>query len=235
MSSSPLSLFAGALLVAVGIAMGGYFIGDGISLRSKGSNTVSVKGLSEQEVAASVAIWTLNYSATGNTLDEINAALSASTTAVQEFLKTAGFEDKDMAVQPPYVADLSLNARDKDDPPLTVRFSASQSVLLRTANVDAVKPAVARTSQLMLKGVLLNGRNEPAYLFDKLNDIKPGMIQLATKNARIAATQFATDSQVELGKLRTASQGWFQVEDRDAATPERKVVRVIVEVQYEVN
>ena len=42
------------------------------------------------------------------------------------------------------------------------------------------------------------------------------------------------DSDVALGKLRTANQGWFQVEDRDAATPERKVIRVVVEVVYEV-
>ena len=53
-------------------------------------------------------------------------------------------------------------------------------------------------------------------------------------NARIAAEQFARDSQASLGKLRRVSQGWFQVENRDAATPEFKVVRVVVDVQYEV-
>jgi hypothetical protein len=65
---------------------------------------------------------------------------------------------------------------------------------------------------------------------NQLNEIKPGMIEEATKNARIAADQFARDSQTTLGKLRTASQGWFQVENRDAATPERKTVRVVVDV-----
>ena len=94
--------------------------------------------------------------------------------------------------------------------------------------------APAMISQLISEGVQLSGRNEPVYVFDKLNDIKPAMIQEATKNARIAASQFAMDSDVALGKLRTANQGWFQVEDRDAATPERKVIRVVVEVVYEV-
>jgi hypothetical protein len=68
-----------------------------------------------------------------------------------------------------------------------------------------------------------------------LNQIKPAMIEEATKNARIAAEQFSRDSQTTLGKLKSAAQGWFQVENRDAATPERKLVRVVVDVEYEVN
>jgi len=86
----------------------------------------------------------------------------------------------------------------------------------------------------MMNGVLLSIGAEPDYIYNQLNEIKPGMIEEATKNARIAADQFARDSQTTLGKLRTASQGWFQVENRDAATPEWKTVRVVVDVNYEV-
>lgn len=199
--------------------------------RGQGSS-VGVKGLSEREVPATVAIWTLNYSATGNDLNEINQALGNSTTAIRGFLKDAGFDDGDMAVQPPSVRDLSLEVRDKDAQPPSARFSAAQSVLLRTAKVDSVKPAVAAVSKLMAAGVLLTGKNDPVYIFDKLNDIKPAMIEEATKNARIAAQQFARDSQTPLGALVSAEQGWFQIEDRDAATPERKMVRVVVEVRF---
>jgi hypothetical protein len=79
-------------------------------------------------------------------------------------------------------------------------------------------------------------RRLPAELhFQSTQRDQTGMIQEATKNARIAAEQFSRDSQTGLGKLRSASQGWFQVEDRDAATPERKLVRVVVDVDYEIN
>jgi len=50
---------------------------------------------------------------------------------------------------------------------------------------------------------------------NQLNEVKPEMIEAATKNARIASDQFARDSQTTLGKLQTASQGWFQVENQD--------------------
>ena len=235
MNGPRLPLILSSLLLAGGLAAGGYFIGKGIASRDQGGRAVAVKGLSEKEVPASIAIWTLSYTATGNDLGEINQRLGNSTNAVRTFLKEAGFDEKDVAPQPPSVHDHSLDVRDKDALPLTQRFSASQSVLLRTAKVQAVKPAVASLSKLMAADVLLVGRNDPSYFFDKLNDIKPGMIEEATKNARVAAEQFSRDSQTQLGPLLSAQQGWFQVEDRDAATPEIKMVRVVVEVKFQLD
>lgn len=230
---SPTSALA-ALFLAGGLALGGYFIGTGISCRDAGSRAISVKGLSEREEPASIAIWTLGYNVTGNELPEITAKLAESTKAVMAYLKAAGFDDAELAQQPPAIRDTSMQERDKDAQPLPYRYSASQSVLLRTTKVDKVKPAVAGTSTLMTSGVMLSSASQPKYLFDRLNEVKPGMIEEATKNARIAGEQFARDSHIKLGRLRDASQGWFQVEDRDEATPERKVVRVVVEVRFEI-
>jgi uncharacterized protein len=235
MSSSRISLVLSAALIAIGLTTAGYFVGQGISERGAGRRIISVKGLSEREVPASVATWTVGYSANGNELGEINKKLAESTKAVIAFLKEAGFAETDMAVQPPSVQDTSMEPREKDIPPPPERYKASQSVLLRTAKVDLIKPALASASNLMVSGVLLSGKSEPSYIFDELNTIKPGMIQEATKNARIAAEQFARDAQTALGKLRNASQGWFKIDDRDAATPERKIVRVVVDVEYEIN
>lgn len=235
MNRSRISLIVSAGLVALGLAAAGYFVGEGISDRGAGRRIISVKGLSEREVPASVATWTIGYSATGNDLAEINRKLAESTKAVVAFLKEAGFSETDMAVQPPVLRDTSMDVREKDSPPPPERYRADQSVLLRTSRVDAIKPALASASNLMVSGVLLSGKSEPNYIFNQVNEIKPAMIQEATKNARIAAEQFSRDSQTTLGKLRNATQGWFQVENRDAATPERKIVRVVVDVEYEIN
>jgi hypothetical protein len=229
------AVIVGALLLALGIYAGGFFIGQGIANWNSGRRIIAVKGLSEREVPASVAVWTIGYVATGNDLGAINRKLSDNTKAVVAFLKNAGFEEKDMAVQPPALHDASMEPREKDVPPPPERLRAEQSVLLRTAKVDLIKPALASASTLMTNGVLLSAGCQPNYLYNQLNEIKPTMIQEATKNARIAADQFSRDSQTRLGKLRNASQGWFQVENRDAATPERKIVRVVVDVDYEIN
>lgn len=228
-----LTIFLAALAISVGMAIAGYFVGEGISVRGSGRRMVTVKGLSEKEVPASIAIWNINFIATGNQLDDINKKLGENTKAVVAFLKGAGFGDDEIAVQPPSVHDTTTDSHEKEGATPPDRYSATQSVLLRTTKIDSVKPALATASSLMSSGVLLSGGAMPNYIFNQLNDIKPGMIEEATKNARVAAERFAQDSQTTLGKLHTASQGWFEVDDRDAATPERKIVRVVVDVQYE--
>lgn len=222
-----------ALCLAAGIALAGYFVGAGIT-RHNQTSKISVKGLSEREVPSSIAIWTLNYTASGNELAELNTKLTESAAAVRAFLKDAGFDEADIALQPPSIRDHNMETRDKDAQAPAARFSASQSVLLRTQKVQAVKPAVSATSTLMQKGVLLGNVGDPRFYFEDLNSIKPGMIEEATKNARVAGEQFARDSKTQLGRLLNATQGRFQIDDRDAATPERKVVRVIVDVEYEI-
>ena len=69
-------------------------------------------------------------------------------------------------------------------------------------------------------------------MFTKLNDLKPVMIEEATKNARAVAEKFAQDSKSRLGKIKSASQGQFSVEDQDGSTPYIKNVRVVSTVEY---
>ena len=70
------------------------------------------------------------------------------------------------------------------------------------------------------------------YDYTGLNDIKPQMIEEATKNARAAAVKFAKDSDSELGKIKRAYQGQFSIEDRDANTPYIKRIRVVTTIDY---
>lgn len=58
------------------------------------------------------------------------------------------------------------------------------------------------------------------------------MIAEATRNARAAADKFAADSESDLGKIKTASQGQFSIENRDQYTPYIKTVRIVTYITY---
>jgi hypothetical protein len=89
--------------------------------------------------------------------------------------------------------------------------------------------------ELGKQGIAISGENyesKTVFLFTKLNDIKPVMIEEATKNARTVAEKFAQDSKSKLGRIRSASQGQFSIDDRDSNTPFIKKVRVVSTIQY---
>ncbi|MFT6883564.1 MAG: hypothetical protein ACJAVY_002370, partial [Marinoscillum sp.] len=71
------------------------------------------------------------------------------------------------------------------------------------------------------------------YQFTKLNEMKPPMIEEATKNARLVAEKFALDSESKVGKIRNANQGLFSITDRDQNTPEFKIVRIVSTIEYQ--
>ena len=115
------------------------------------------------------------------------------------------------------------------------RYNLTSIITVSSQQVELVRNLIAEQGELLDKGVaIVSGEynTQVNYLFTGLNDLKPDMIAEATRNAREAAQQFATDSDSKLGKIKTASQGQFSISDRDQYTPYLKTVRVVTSVVY---
>ena len=124
------------------------------------------------------------------------------------------------------------------------KLSVSRSIQLRTNQIEKVRAAYARQAELLRDGVELVGSgSNVTFTFTKLNALKPEMIAGANKNARRSAQEFAQDSGVSVGKMKTASQGYFTVGARDGedcescgssggSSPFQKV-RVVTTIDYD--
>ena len=75
-------------------------------------------------------------------------------------------------------------------------------------------------------------QTQTEFIFTKLNDIKPEMIEEATKNAKEVAEKFARDSNSTLGKIKRASQGQFSIGNRDNNTAYLKKVGVVSTIEF---
>ena len=109
------------------------------------------------------------------------------------------------------------------------------TITVYSKNVDMVRQAMSSVIELGKQGVAISGQNyqnQTQFNFSGLNDIKPQMIEEATRNARLVAERFAADSKSRLGKIKSARQGQFSILDRDATTPHIKNVRVVSTVEY---
>lgn len=196
---------------------------------------VTVKGLSEREVSADLAIWPIAFSVSDNDLTQLQSRIQSSRKTVSEFLAASGFEPTEIANTPPQITDALAAATRSDAENRPPRYQASITVLLRSNKMPKVRSAMETCDQLVQQGIPLSGgdyASKPQFLFTGLNQIKPDMIQEANRNARKAAERFAADSNSPVGAVRHAIQGPFEVNDVDSSSPDRKIVRVVTTVDF---
>lgn len=219
------------LTLGLGIALAGLLMGRSFVDARSADRYVTVRGLSEREVAADLALWPIVFNATNNDLTTLQARLESNETSVREFLLGRGFQEGDISVSIPRVTDYQAQGGRSD---VAARYSGEVTVTLRSSDVDRVRTAMQESGALVREGVTLlrSWEYNPQFLFTQLESIKPEMIAEATVDARRAAEQFARDSGSEVGGIRTAQQGYFSISDRDSFSPEFKLVRVVTTVQY---
>lgn len=233
MDSTVKSSLVLGVLIAVGLAVLGYTLGSSAIRFKEYERVVSVKGLAEREVPANIAIWPINFSGADADLMALYSKLEGDARRIVDFLGSKGFEPGEITVAAPDVTD-RLAQRYGNNDQVQLRYTASQSITVYSSRIDQVRSAQNDLAELGKQGIAFggDGYQRTEFLFTELNNIKPEMIEEATRKAREVAEKFAADSNSRLGKIRTANQGQFTVNDRDMNTPHIKNVRVVSTIEY---
>jgi uncharacterized protein len=222
------------LFLVLGMAIFGAQIGRAVKIGREFEQYLSVKGLSEREVKANLAIWPIRFSVAAEDLGALQEKMETNSAIVLSFLRETGIDSTEIIQGLPVLSDREDERLERQTPALP-QYRGVVSLVVRSSNVDVVKKAIQRGETLLSKGVGVVGNdaeNRTEFIFTALNDIKPDMIREATANARASAEKFAQDSKSKVGRIRTASQGVVEIEDRDAASPEWKRVRVVTTVDF---
>lgn len=222
-----------ALIMAMGLLALGLFLRQGLNSFADKNRVVNVKGLSEIIVPANKVTWPLMYKDLGNDLPTLYDKLSSSNNAIIAFLKKKGITEQEISISAPEIIDMQAERYNSNPAPF--RYNVTSVITVTSTQVDKIRKLITEQSELLKQGIAVTGgdyRYNVQYEFTGLNEVKPKMIEEATKNAREAAEKFAKDSDSELGKIKQAYQGQFTIEDRDANTPYIKKVRVVTTIDY---
>ena len=236
MSNQPQQSIVPALLIAIGLAAAGYFIGQTMYNSKVGINTAEVKGLAERRVEADRAYWLIQYTVSGDdavAVPQLYAESESQREQILELLVESGFSDDEL--KPGIVDYQRQEFRDENQKLVEERFRLVGRIEVETAQVRLLREARSKLNQLIARGIDIQN-NPPAYYFTKLNDIKPDMLKEATTNARTAANEFAQNAGVEVGGIRDARQGGFIIRDAGETYGDtRKIekdVRVVTTITF---
>jgi len=230
------------IVLAIGIAVGGWAAGNGFVRARLGDRYVTVKGISEREVNADLAIWPLRLVAADNDLARAQARLQSNVAEIFSFLARHQIDTAQVTLQDFGVVDALAN--EYRQPGMTGnRYIIRQVVVVRSDAPARVHAASQRVGELVNAGVVLSSGSEygsggPTFIYRGLNELKPQMIAEATARAREGAEKFASDSRSGLGGIRRANQGVFEILPRDQVqgmtegSQVAKVVRVVSTIDY---
>lgn len=173
-------------------------------------NTITVKGYAEIPIVSDMATWSGKVEVRGQELSLTVGKLAADMERVKAYLAQAGFAASDIEVSPVntyYQYQKDANGYQTNIIAGTV---ANQTVHISSSDVEQVKSLSVDISELIQSGIELESYN-PRYNYTKLNDLKMKLLGDATENAYERAKVIAENGDSDVGTLKYASQGVFQI------------------------
>ncbi len=207
MSNNGLTL---GISLAVGMVISAWLIGGTIRDVKLANDTLTVKGYAEVGITADTGVWRGKITARGITLEDAYRELEL---GVQRFLEFSGEQGIDVTrivlnpassyVNHP-VINGQMNTGMIESYTLERQFSYSSDNVIRIAEISRA------STELMRRGVDLQTW-PPEFFVSAMDDVKLELLAQATRDAMERARRLAESSGVEVGSLRSARQGVFQI------------------------
>ena len=172
---------AACTILALGIALGGFFPGYYYYISNRNNNTVTVKGLAEMDVSADLAFWKIKFKTTGDDLTALQQKMAGDLGAIEAFLQKSGFSKNEIMIERINTNDLKTNPY-RSGEITDSRYILDQTITVRTTNVTLVEQALSKIGALVAQGIIFDNQeysSPVSYLFTGLNQIKPKMLEMA--------------------------------------------------------
>lgn len=198
---------------------------------------ISVTGSAQKEIKSDYIIWTGSFARSEADLPTAYKKLQADLNTVNKYLVSKGVSDNEIIVSPIATETIfKKNDRGNDTNDIQA-YRLSQSVEIRSANVDKIAQISREATELINENIgFVSG--SPEYFYTKLDELKIEMLALATQNAKQRAENMVKAAGNKIGLLRQAKMGVFQITPvkstevtdwgvNDTSSLEKKVTAVV--------
>ncbi len=176
-------------------------------------NVISVSGYSQKIITSDVGKWNSYISRQADTskLSDSYRLMKGDLEKVMAFLKANGVEEKDITVgvidvQTNYNYGSNYGGKSGE----ITGYNLTQNIQVQLSDVEKITRIAQKSGELIDQGVTFASR-PLEYYYSKLADIKLEMLSKATEDAQVRASKIAESSGSKVGKIKSASQGVFQI------------------------
>jgi hypothetical protein len=232
------------LALAAGLVVAAWVVAASLERIKLAGDKITVKGYAEEKVVSDAGTWRAMVSARAGDLPSAYARLDADTSRVVQFVQSvAGGASSALNVGAVGTQTLFEFTPEGRQTGRIVGYELNRSFEFSSRDVALVAKLAAQSSSLIRDGVAISSM-PPQYFYNDLNAVKVRLIGAATADSLLRAQQFAANSGVAVGPLRSASQGVFQITSPNSTetadygsydtTTVEKLVKAVVTVEYAV-
>lgn len=213
----------------------------------RSQDTILVTGLGETEFKSDLIVWSGMLTAEAQNVAAGYAQIEASKEKVQKYLTEKGlpatavvfeFVNVNKQFSPVY------NANGNWAGQRFTGYELQQRFIVESNDVEKVETISREISSLIAQGVSIEAY-APDYYYTKLDDVKMGLIEKASADARTRAEKIAANAGTKIGKVATARMGVFQITGANSneefsaggsfnTTSRNKKARITMRIEYRV-
>lgn len=201
------------LLVCLTALLGVTVLAGAYKYKFRAQETISVTGLAERDFVSDQIVWSGNYSRKMMDLKSAYAQLKSDEQSIRSYLLGKGVKETELIFSAVGI-EKEFNTRyDSEGRTLGTDFTGyklMQSVTVDSRDIEKVEKISREVTELIQSGIEFNSAS-PAYFYSKLSELKIDLLAKASADAKDRAQTIAKNSGSELGKIKKATMGVFQI------------------------
>lgn len=234
------------LVLALAAVACAVVLGRAYTYKYRVQDTVVVTGLGETEFTSDLIVWSGALTAEAQNVAAGYAQIESSKKKVQDYLASKGVPAEAVVFEFVNVEKQYASVY-QDGKWAGNRFSGyelRQRFTVESKEVEKVETVSREISSLIAQGVSIEAY-APNYYYTKLDDVKLGLIETASADARTRAEKIAANAGTKIGRVASARMGVFQITGANSdeefsaggsfnTTSRQKKARITMRIEYRV-
>jgi len=246
-----------SIVIALAIIVSSWLLGNSFKNRNENLDSISVVGLGTKDFVSDEILWSGNFSTKSFNIKEAYSNMMSDQKIVKDFFISKGFKENEFSfgavsfnkkyrevrqesVENPYNVKYE-QIFDGYEALQTITFTAKKNAEL----IKRIEEVSSKTSELINSGIELTS-NPIQYTYSDLPSLKQSLIESATKDAKERAEKIINTGNGDLGKLKNASMGVFQITGQGSTEDfsyggiydtysKNKTARITVRLEYQLD
>jgi len=244
-----------SIVVGLSIIVTATILGGAIKNRNAAEDSISVVGLGTHDFESDEIYWSGSFRVKAQSAKEAYSTINADREKIREFFISKGFKESEFAFGGVSFSKsyrhviIEVRGEETRSEDVFDGYIATQNVTFNSIKnpelMKKIEMVVDQTAELINSGIEFEG-NSLQYTYSDLPSLKHDLIEKATQDANERAQKIVGKASGDLGKLKDASMGVFQITGKGSVEEDSyggnfdtfnkyKTARITVRLTYMLN